>query len=343
MTEISIDHISLESSDDEEVKQILTDYEITPWLSNATKSIKSPNIRLHNEIVEFYEYIRPKEEEHAVRLAALDKIKAIVESAIPDTSLTPFGSFVTKLYLPNSDVDVVMISKTHDKNQLIKKMSHVIKNNPGVFTNVEILKHARVPLIKFTEAETNVEFDVTFNEESGLNNIEYMKQALRVHPEIAPLLFIFKIFLKQRKMNNAFTGGIGSFLLFCMIRAFLRDFKWKRTVNFKGQSLNYTSMTDYIVGFLSFYGKEFDYRNNQIAMHEGMKIVRKKNSSVSFSVTSPQNPEHNIGLQAFKFIDVFKVFKNRHDVIVHNQHPVGESILKYLINPANKDFKTYLE
>ncbi len=333
----------MESSDNEEIREVPSESEITPWLSDTTKLIHSPAIRLHNEIVEFYQYIRPNEEDHAARLAAFEKIKAILESAIPESSLSPFGSFVTKMYLPSSDVDVVMTSKTLDKEHLIKKMSLVIKNNPNVFTNVEILKHARVPLIKFTDAETNVEFDITFNEESGLLNIDYMKQALRVHPEIGPMLFLFKIFLKQRKMNNAFTGGVGSFLLFCMIRAFLKDFKWKRAVNSKGQSFVQTSLTDYVVGFLSFYGKEFDYRNNQITMHDGMKIVPKKNPGISFSVTSPHNAEHNIGLQAFKFIDVFKAFRNRHDVMTNFQHPVGESILRFLINPSNKQFKVYLD
>ena len=339
----SIDHISLEVSEDERVLPPLSELEIAPWLTEATLSIKYPSIRLHNEILDFYHYIRPFDQEHKARLSALEKIQKIVANEISETKLIPFGSFVTKMYLPNSDVDVVMVSKTLDKNQLIKKMSQVIKRYPSVFTNVEVLKHARVPLIKFTHAETNIEFDVTFNEESGLKCIEYMKQALQVHPELGPLLFIFKVFLKQRKMNNAFTGGIGSFLLFCMIRAFLKNFKSKLASKFGVRSLEKTTLADYLVGFLIFYGKEFDLRNSKILMHEEMKITKKKNPGISFSVTSPLNPDHNIGMQAFKCVDMFKAFKNRHDVIINNQHPDGQSILKCLINPSNQDFRIYLE
>ncbi len=40
---------------------------IQPWISKKTLSIKTPLIRLHNEIIEFYLYISPSEEEHARR------------------------------------------------------------------------------------------------------------------------------------------------------------------------------------------------------------------------------------------------------------------------------------
>ena len=34
-----------------------------------------------------------------------------------------------------------------------------------------------------------------------------------------------KCILKQRDLNETYTGGIGSFLLFCMILAFLRELR----------------------------------------------------------------------------------------------------------------------
>ena len=37
---------------------------VTPWASRKTLQIKSPQLRMHNEIVEFYLYISPTEEEH---------------------------------------------------------------------------------------------------------------------------------------------------------------------------------------------------------------------------------------------------------------------------------------
>lgn len=39
---------------------MIDDNLVTPWLKEETRTIKNPNIRLHNEIHDYYEYIRPK-------------------------------------------------------------------------------------------------------------------------------------------------------------------------------------------------------------------------------------------------------------------------------------------
>ena len=53
---IEFDHLSIDGSQnsDNEPKQ---ESQISPWMSLKTKSIKNPNIRLHNEIIEFYQFI----------------------------------------------------------------------------------------------------------------------------------------------------------------------------------------------------------------------------------------------------------------------------------------------
>lgn len=45
------------------------------------------------------------------------------------------------------------------------------------------------------------------------------------YPELKYLYMVLKVFLYQRNLHETFKGGIGSFLLFAMILAFLRDFK----------------------------------------------------------------------------------------------------------------------
>jgi DNA polymerase sigma len=45
---------------------------ITPWVKNS-KKINNFDLRLHNEIIEFFEYIRPKSEEIAVRSKIIEE------------------------------------------------------------------------------------------------------------------------------------------------------------------------------------------------------------------------------------------------------------------------------
>lgn len=54
-----------------------TDY-IAPWLTSSTMKIKNSLARLHNEIIDFYNYILPSEEEHNSRLEAIKKFALIL-------------------------------------------------------------------------------------------------------------------------------------------------------------------------------------------------------------------------------------------------------------------------
>ena len=46
---------------------------IAPWISSSTIRIKNSLARLHNEIIDFFNYITPSEEEHISRLEAIKK------------------------------------------------------------------------------------------------------------------------------------------------------------------------------------------------------------------------------------------------------------------------------
>lgn len=46
---------------------------ITPWVKANTLNIKNPIIRLHNEIIDFCEYIAPTKTEHRSRMNSVNK------------------------------------------------------------------------------------------------------------------------------------------------------------------------------------------------------------------------------------------------------------------------------
>jgi len=44
-----------------------------PWISDSTMSIKNPNVRLHNELIEFTNYISPSKEDYNKRTNAIKR------------------------------------------------------------------------------------------------------------------------------------------------------------------------------------------------------------------------------------------------------------------------------
>lgn len=93
-----------------------------------------------------------------------------MESKIENSSLKSFGSFATELYLPGSDIDVVLIQDSLDDKKLMKITKKHIKAS-NMFKNVSILNNAKVPLIKFIEEQSDIEFDLCFNVKNGVETI----------------------------------------------------------------------------------------------------------------------------------------------------------------------------
>lgn len=66
-------------------------------------------VGLHQEINDFFEYIRPTEEEAKMRAYVVDQLKDYVSQMEGSMELQIFGSYATDLYLPTSDIDVVLL------------------------------------------------------------------------------------------------------------------------------------------------------------------------------------------------------------------------------------------
>ena len=83
------------------------DHEL-PWY-RANMFIGSPALRLHNEIVELTQLLRPTPKEDEQRREAHGLLQGVVQSLFPAATLDIFGSFATGLHLPTSDVDCVIL------------------------------------------------------------------------------------------------------------------------------------------------------------------------------------------------------------------------------------------
>jgi non-canonical poly(A) RNA polymerase PAPD5/7 len=64
---------------------------------------------LHQEVLDFTAWISPTKEEEGVRALVVKRIVDAVEAAFPQTRVSPFGSFKTKLYTPGAYPELISI------------------------------------------------------------------------------------------------------------------------------------------------------------------------------------------------------------------------------------------
>ncbi len=66
----------------------------------------------------------------------------------------------------------------------------------------QIIAKAKVPIIKFQDIQSGVNFDISFDAANGPEAAEYVRALMQKLPPMRPLLLILKVFLHQRELNE---------------------------------------------------------------------------------------------------------------------------------------------
>lgn len=228
------------------------------------------------------------------------------------------------------------MDQTKSEEQLMTQALNFIHTKEDLFKNVEKIQ-ANISLIKFTVQD--IKFDLSFNNGEGIKQAKVLQLIDENYPPFKYLFFIIKIFLSQRKLNNTFKGGIGSFLLQNMVYAFLKSLYLQFLQKGQEKQLSQINLSQYLIRFLKFYAG-FDYRKKAIYVYQSDPVQPLVSEKESFNLFTANNK--NIGQKAFNFKVIFNAFKNRHQCLTNQVFRDEESALKYLINPSGHKFSELL-
>lgn len=191
-----------------------------------------PTERLHQEIEDFSNYVSPTEEERFARSEAIRRLQEIVIGIWPTASVLPFGSYDSGLFLPSSDLDIVIMLTTDSGERVIidelakpplRRLGRALKRSGIILDgSLQIIDKARIPILKYSDHQTDFMIDVSFNVSSGLEAASFMRGWMKRESSIRPLTLLLKRFLGMRKLNEVFTGGLGSFAIMCLVVHFLQ-------------------------------------------------------------------------------------------------------------------------
>ena len=119
------------------------------------------HVRLHNEIMDFYDYVKPNEHENQVRSNLISRIQQalLTVQKIPFRGkVICFGSYPAGLYLPTADMDLVYASHEFiNRNHAALDMGaggHFVKNmlwaaarkleQAGIATDTTVVAKVRI-------------------------------------------------------------------------------------------------------------------------------------------------------------------------------------------------------
>ena len=245
----------------------------TPWLKKSGYITAHAGFRLHKEVCDFYDFVRPQKFEQVVREELLSRLQAAVNTEMPKCRVHCFGSFAAGLYLPNADMDVVVLSDsycTHGEkvvcqtNSKMRKFGDFVTRSklaqPG---SVELIFGAKVPLVKFVDRITAIRIDVSFENDTGVvanNTFNDWKQQF---PAMPVLVTVVKQFLMMRGLNEVMNGGIGGFSVTCLVTSLLQNMPRVQS----GEMAPEEHLGEMLIEFLDFYGNRFDISRTGITMN----------------------------------------------------------------------------
>ncbi|KAG8198497.1 hypothetical protein JTE90_017363 [Oedothorax gibbosus] len=229
-----------------------------PW--KISEAYSCGVIGLHEEITDFYEVMKPTEEEAEVRLKVVEHVTRIVHSLWPQAKVEVFGSFRTGLYLPSSDIDMVIIGEW--RSVPLSTLSQALERNGVQNCDINIIASATVPIIRLLHSHSKVRVDISFNMTNGVKSAKMIKKLIKEHPALPKLVMVLKQFLVHRGLNEVYNGGMSSYCLTLLILSYLQGCHKPRC----SPSLNLGTM---LIEFFEHYGVNFNYEKVSIHFQNG--------------------------------------------------------------------------
>eukprot|EP00873_Tetraselmis_striata_P016039 jgi/Tetstr1/436303/TSEL_025143.t2 len=250
--------------------------------------------RLHNEIAVFVNTTAPTRSETEAVAALLEEVGKVGRRIWGDARVALFGSQAHGLALPGSDLDIVVLgvtanmrcaatgftkSQQHRIGSLLQQLLTELKKSLEV-RHAKVIK-AKVPIIKCEirvgKAGEYAAVDISMGAANGTEAAEFIAQEIVMVPPLRPLVLVVKAFLRQKGLNEVYTGGLSSYSIFLMVLAHLQA---ERLVPPDGStpdpSAQYPPLGLLLWGFFQRYGCAFNYHSQAVSVGQGGVVKKMK-------------------------------------------------------------------
>lgn len=308
-----------------------------PWIKDHDHS-KQKEIAdwFTMEMKDFVNYISPSQAEIVTRNRVINQLKQKVGDFWPGTEVHVFGSCATDLYLPGSDIDMVVVSQSGDyeHRSRLYQLSSFLRNKK-LAKNIEVIAKAKVPIIKFVDPTSNIHIDISFERTNGIDAAKKIRRWLASTPGLRELVLIVKQFLRSRKLNNVHVGGLGGYSTIILCYHFLKLHPRLSTNNMA----TLDNLGSLLIEFFELYGRNFSYDNLIIAIDSETDLpkylpkrkyplLNTSRNPFSIIIQDPSDPTNNITRSSYNLRDLKKAFGGAYQLLVDKCYELNGSSYK---------------
>jgi non-canonical poly(A) RNA polymerase PAPD5/7 len=198
------------------------------------------------------------------------------------------------------------------------------------------LINIKLPILKGTHALTGMKIDISYNRMNGYEDSFFIKNILDENNIIQQAIIILKILLRENDLNEPYSGGMGSYLLFHLVYFF--DIKCKNSKDMK-----YHNVFSFLFLFFEYFGTKFDSHMYGISLNEenpGKIFYKYENYYMddyhNICVEGINQRFVNIGGNCFNYEIIVELFKDSFHIIQNEKDKNTLSLLNKLGFPSIK-------
>ena len=334
------------------------------WMNKLARSTKGLT-KLHYEILDYVSTILIPNKASEV---LLKQTSLLLEKEIKKISkyfdILPYGSYVQKLNTVHSDLDFTLIFTEDfniqnffsDEDDINIFNSHKKTGESYIgdlldflkrrliysgFTeekDIDVISGARVPILKCKCKETGIKIDLS------LCRIQSVKLAYKIRKIsdkeilIRYTTLLLKEILRNKNLNEVYTGGMSSILIFELVGFFFQRYYNEYLVNLNDVNYinknNITSLGHFFFKFLEFYGTVLDYKECKINLKYGGCIIKEKGwkAEGELNVIDVTNDDNNLGQFCYDYEKIKHLFHRMYLFIRNSPINTIQSYLAPFIN-----------
>ncbi|KFP68259.1 Poly(A) RNA polymerase GLD2 [Cariama cristata] len=261
--------------------------------------------KLSQQILELFQACQQQTCDLSRKELCRTELQREIQQIFPQSRLFLVGSSLNGFGTRSSDGDLCLVVKEEPVNQkteareILSLVQKLFSTKLSSYIERPQLIRAKVPIVKFRDKVSCVEFDLNVNNVVGIRNTFLLRTYAYLENRVRPLVLVVKKWASFHDINDASRGTLSSYSLVLMVLHYLQtlpepilpslqkiypeSFDPTMQLHLVHQtpctipaylSKNGSSLGDLLIGFFKYYATEFDWSRQMISVREAKAIPR---------------------------------------------------------------------
>lgn len=272
-------------------------------LESSSSLHASTTEKLSCQMLELFEACQQQPSDLERKEVCRARLQQDIQQIFPSARLYLTGSSMNALGSRCSDADICLVIKGNKKTDALRVLGRLLKLFKTLsYVERNQLIRAKVPILRFREKGSDLEFDLNVNNTVGIRNTFLLRSYAYADLRVRPMILVVKKWARYNNINDASKGTLSSYTLALMVLHYLqtlsepvlpslqRDYpeSFNPLMNLdmvpEGPkhippyiSRNQSSLGELLLGFLKYYATDFSWDKQVISVREA-RAFPKNNS-----------------------------------------------------------------